>query len=95
MFASTLRLTTLADQLNALVAQVPASEFSTTDGRYTTGEGAKFNAGFAAFNGTAAHNPFLAEALLIASIQQVKTEYSLTVQGVSLERQLVPGGALR
>lgn len=95
MLAATLRLQNLADQLNALVAQVPASEFDTSDGRFTTGEGAKFNAGFADFNGTAAHNPFLAEALMIASIQQVREEYGLSLQGVSLERQLVPGGALR
>lgn len=95
MLAATLRLQNLADQVNALVAQVPASEFDTSDGKFTTGEGAKFNAGFAEFRGTAAHNPFLAEALMIASIQQLRTQYGLTVQGVSLERQLVPGGPLR
>lgn len=95
MLASTLRLQNLADQIDALVAQVPATEFDSSDGRYTTGEGAKFNAGFAGFSGSAAHNPFLVEALMIASINQLRTEYGLTVQGVSLERQLVPGGALR
>jgi predicted CXXCH cytochrome family protein len=95
MLASTLRLQSLADQINLLVAQVPASEFNSGDGRYTTGEGAKFNAGFAGFTGSAAHNPFLVEALMIASIQQLRTEYGLTVQGVSLDRQLIPGGALR
>ena len=95
MLASTLRLQNLADQIDLLVAQVPASEFSTSDGRFTTGEGAKFNAGFAGFAGSAAHNPFLVEALMIASINQLRTEYGLTVQGVSLDRQLVPGGALR
>ena len=95
MLASTLRLQNLADQINLLVAQVPASEFDSGDGRYTSGEGAKFNAGFANFTGSAAHNPFLVEALMIASIQQLRAEYGLTVQGVSLDRQLIPGGALR
>ncbi len=95
MFTATLRLETLAAQIDALIAQVPASEFDDSDGRYTTGEGAKFNADFAGFSGSAAHNPFLVEALMIASIAQLRDDYGLTVQGVSLERQLVPGGALR
>ncbi|MBT8337869.1 MAG: cytochrome c family protein [Gemmatimonadetes bacterium] len=91
-----LRLTTLAAEIDRLVALVPATEFDSGDNRYTTGEGAKFNAGFAGFAGSASHNPFLVEALMIASIEQLKTEYGLAVTAeVSMQRQLVPGGALR
>ena len=91
-----LRLSTLAAEIDRLVALVPATEFDSGDNRYTTGEGAKFNAGFAGFAGSASHNPFLVEALMIASIEQLKTEYGLAVSAeVSLQRQLVPGGALR
>jgi predicted CXXCH cytochrome family protein len=71
------RLDMLAATLNAQLAQVPASEFSDSDGRYTTAEGARFNAQLALFRGTEVHNPFLAEALLIASIQQVQAEYGV------------------
>jgi predicted CXXCH cytochrome family protein len=96
MLASTLRLQNLATEIDRLVALVPASEFDTSDGKFTTGEGAKFNGGFADFAGSSAHNPFLVEALMIASINQMKTEYGLAVSAeVSLQRQLVPGGALR
>lgn len=84
-----LRLNNLAATLNALVARLPASEFSTTDGRVTTAEGAKFNASLAVHLGTPAHNPFLMEALLTATIQQVQAQYGLApAQPVSLENQL-------
>ena len=69
----------LAGQLNALIAQIPASEFSSTDSRYTVGEGAKFNAELALTPGSAVHNPFLIESLLIASINEVKKTYGLAV----------------
>jgi predicted CXXCH cytochrome family protein len=85
MTTARLRLNTLAATLNAQLAQVPASEFSDTDGRYTTAEGARFNVQLALFRGTETHNPFLAEALLIASIQQVQAEYGIAPSsGVSL-----------
>lgn len=71
------RITDLADNLNALIAQVPASEFNTTDGRISTGEGAKFNADLALQPGSAIHNPYLIEALLSASIKQVVKDYGL------------------
>lgn len=79
------RLDRLSAELDTLLARVPASQFSTTDNKITTAEGAKFNSGLAKERGSPVHNPFLVEALLIASIQQVKTEY-----GVSLP----PGFAL-
>jgi predicted CXXCH cytochrome family protein len=80
------RLNTLAAILQAQLAQVPASEFDPSDNRYTTAEGARFNAQLAVFRGTETHNPFLAEALLIASIQQVQREYGIAPPpAVSLE----------
>jgi predicted CXXCH cytochrome family protein len=77
MVVATQRITTLANQLNALLAQVPASEFNENDGRYSTAEGARFNAQLALFPGSVIHNPFLLEALLIASMQQVRQDYGL------------------
>jgi predicted CXXCH cytochrome family protein len=83
------RLNTLAATLNAQLAQVPASEFSDADNRYTTAEGARFNAQLALFRGTEVHNPFLAEALLIASIEQVRREYGIAPSpGTSLEFEI-------
>lgn len=83
------RLNTLAATLNAQLARVPASEFSDTDGRYTTAEGARFNAQLGLFRGTETHNPFLAEALLIASIQQVQRDYGVApAPDVSLQYEL-------
>ena len=83
------RLDALATELNALIAQIPASEFDANDGRYSTGEGAKFNHDLARYPGSAIHNPFLVEALLIASIQQVETDYGVSAAStVSLEREL-------
>jgi hypothetical protein len=65
--------------------QVPATEFNANDGRYSTAEGAKFNHGLAVFPGSAVHNPFLVEALLLASIQQVQTDYGVApAPGISL-----------
>lgn len=83
------RLNNLAAVLNAQLAQVPASEFDPNDGRYTTAEGARFNAQLAVFRGTETHNPFLAEALLIASIQQVQRDYGIPPGPIaSLEHEL-------
>jgi predicted CXXCH cytochrome family protein len=94
MFTARTRLDNLADQVDALLAQVPASEFSATDNVYTTAEGSRFNSQLARFSGTAAHNPFLTEALLIGSIRQLQQDYGLAPSPtVSLDRQLVSGGA--
>jgi predicted CXXCH cytochrome family protein len=83
------RLNTLAATLNGQLARVPASEFNPNDGRYSTAEGARFNAELALFRGTEVHNPFLAEALLIASIQQVQRDYGVAPSGgVSLQYEL-------
>ena len=74
------RIHDLGVELNALVAQIPSTEFK-QDAVLTVGEGAKFNAGFADDRvgpGSAVHNPFLIEALLTESIKAVKATYSLT-----------------
>jgi predicted CXXCH cytochrome family protein len=91
-----LRLTRLADQLDSLLARVPQSEFSTTDDKITTAEGARFNKQLGdprAGNqpGSAIHNPFLVEALMLASIKQIAIDYGLTIgASVSLRPQLTP-----
>ena len=80
------RFDLLSQTINNLLAQVPASEFVVGDNLITTAEGAKFNVDLAALNGSAAHNPFLVEALLTASIKQLQTDYGLKPPpGVSLE----------
>lgn len=68
-----------ADDLEALIAQIPASEFDQTDDRYTVGEGAQFNLELARSPGAAVHNPFLIEALLQATITEVESRYSIAV----------------
>jgi predicted CXXCH cytochrome family protein len=73
-----LRLAALATQLEAQLAKVPATEFNANDNRYSTAEGARFNAQLARMNGTEVHNPFLAEALLLGSIVQVQKDYGVT-----------------
>jgi predicted CXXCH cytochrome family protein len=67
----------LAAELNALLAQAPASEFRTGDGLITTAEGARFNAQLADKVGSVVHNPYLMEALLSASIKQMELNYGL------------------
>jgi predicted CXXCH cytochrome family protein len=68
----------LASQVLAMVALAPPSETSTTDNRTSTAEGAKFNAELVTKSpGTVAHNPFLAEALLLASIKQLDIDYGI------------------
>lgn len=72
------RIAALVAEVNAMVAQVPATEFNTTDGKITTGEGAKFNAALGAFTGSAIHNPFLMEQLLTASVKQLQKDYGIS-----------------
>jgi predicted CXXCH cytochrome family protein len=63
------------DDLYALIDVLPDSLFDSSDGVYTTAEGAKFNAELADRDGVAAHNALLIDALLDATIDQVKTDY--------------------
>ncbi|MCU0634744.1 MAG: hypothetical protein MUE41_07720 [Gemmatimonadaceae bacterium] len=76
---ATLRIRTLNDQLKALLARVPPTEFNATDGRYTTAEGSRFNTSLGDRAGSVAHNPYLVEALLIGSINQVRRDYNLSI----------------
>ncbi len=83
---ATSRIAKLVTELDALLALVPSTEFSTSDNVYTVAEGAKFNAGLGSITNSAIHNPFLTEALLTASIALIKTEYGLAAQSaISLE----------
>jgi predicted CXXCH cytochrome family protein len=71
------RLDNWNNQLKSQLARVPAAEFDPNDGRYSTAEGARFNSQLSDRSGSASHNPFLMEALLIASIQQVQQDYGI------------------
>jgi predicted CXXCH cytochrome family protein len=79
------RLDNWNNQLKSQLARVPAAEFNPNDGRYSTGEGARFNSQLADRSGSAAHNPFLMEALLIASIQQVQRDYGISPSASAAE----------
>jgi predicted CXXCH cytochrome family protein len=70
-------------QLKSQLARVPAGEINPSDTRYTTAEGATFNSQLADRSGSVVHNPFLLEALLIGSIQQIETEYNVAPRGNS------------
>jgi hypothetical protein len=84
----------------------PGGEIDATDGVFTLAEGAYFNYALAEFGGTdrpspllayagaAAHNPFLTEALLIASIQAVEDEYGLQATA-EYTNEYVNGGQAR
>ena len=75
---ATLRIRTLNTTLKAMLAKVPKAEFSNTDGRYSTAEGAQFNSKMADMSGSVVHNPFLLEALLTGSINQLTKDYGVT-----------------
>jgi len=62
-------------ELDALLAQVPANQFSSTDTVFTVAEGSKFNSQLAAIRSSATHNPFMTEALLLGSIEAVENQY--------------------
>jgi predicted CXXCH cytochrome family protein len=72
-------------QLKSQLARVPTAEFDPNDGRYSTAEGARFNSQLADRYGSVAHNPFLMEALLIASIQQVQRDYGVAPAAAAAE----------
>ena len=83
------RIANLNTQLKSQLSRVARTEFSNTDNRYTTGEGAQFNSSLADKVGSEVHNPFLLEALLIGSIQQVQKDYGIAPAGtVSLKPEM-------
>ncbi|HKY60851.1 MAG TPA: multiheme c-type cytochrome [Gemmatimonadota bacterium] len=101
--AATTRIQRAADELLALLEQVDPNlgsaggEISSGD-PFTVADGAFFNQQLATFGshsgrGSAVHNPFLVEALLIGSIEAVEEEYGVSANrtvawGVELERVL-------
>jgi predicted CXXCH cytochrome family protein len=92
--AATGRIADLVTELNALLALVPANQFSSSDTVFTIAEGARFNSQLGAIGSSAIHNPFMTEGLLSASIDAVMDEYGVPLQtGVRLGTiwpQLVP-----
>lgn len=89
--ASEARLERLGEEVIALALKAPASQFNTTDNKITTAEGAKFNGELALKTGSAVHNPFLVEALVLASIKQLEIDYGIKASGaVALTPQLKP-----
>lgn len=87
-FTAEQRIANLAGELEALVAQVPPGEFDPDDDRYTVGEGSQFNVDLARSGGAAVHNPFLIEALLTASINEVSDTYGIPAPAVDLRNLL-------
>jgi predicted CXXCH cytochrome family protein len=71
------RIQNLIDETNALLAQVPDTEFTDTT-RFTVAEGVQFNVELAELPGSPIHNPFLIEQLLLASQAALDSAYSLT-----------------
>ncbi|MDX1646194.1 MAG: cytochrome c3 family protein [Longimicrobiales bacterium] len=72
------RIDPLVAELENLLAQVPADQFSNQDTVFTVAEGAEFNAALGAIQSSAYHNPFMTEALLTSSIRAVEDEYGVT-----------------
>jgi predicted CXXCH cytochrome family protein len=84
------RTEALVAEIDTLLTLVPPDENKRNDGRFTVADGAWFNARLGELPGSPIHNPFLIEYLLLASIDVLKSEYSLSppVTGVSLERMI-------
>lgn len=74
------RIANLSAELKALVDQVRATEINQNDNRWSSAEGADFNYQLAVKKGSSIHNPFMVEALLTASIREMRTRYGLTVR---------------
>jgi hypothetical protein len=69
-----------AGYLSDFTAIPPATEFSATDGRVSPAEGARFNVRMlrivdGADGSSGVHNPFMAEALLRANIDELQATY--------------------
>lgn len=77
------------------VRQMMPGEWSTTDNRISPAEGAEFNARMCgeygqstSDNSKGIHNPFLCEALLIASINEVRAQYGLPAPPAAVQALL-------
>jgi predicted CXXCH cytochrome family protein len=82
------RIANHVEDLNALLAMVPSTEFSSTDTIFTVAEGAKFNAELGEIESSAVHNPFLTEALLLSSIEAVEDAYGLPAAASGAQERL-------
>jgi hypothetical protein len=71
-----------------MIALIPATEIKSNDGKYTSAEGAQFNAALARTGGAVAHNPFLIEQLLTASIKQMQQDYGILPRQINLDNIL-------
>lgn len=81
----------LVAQIHTVVTATPA-ETSSTNATWTTAQGALFNSRLAERKGSFVHNPFLIEALLTASIQQMTATYGVSSpRQVSLQNMLLGG----
>jgi predicted CXXCH cytochrome family protein len=72
------RIAGLVADLEAMLDDVPADQFSSADTIFTVAEGAQFNAQLGAIESSAIHNPFMTEALLTSSITAVQDQYGVT-----------------
>jgi len=79
----------------ATVKATRPSEWSNTDNTITPAEGAEFNARLCgeynqsnADNSKGVHNPFLCEALLVATINYVRTYYGLPAASVGVQARM-------
>lgn len=72
------RIADLVEDLESMLDQVPADQFSSADTIFTVAEGAEFNAQLGAIESSAVHNPFMTEALLTSSIQAVQDKYGVS-----------------
>jgi predicted CXXCH cytochrome family protein len=95
MLVARQRLDNWNAQLKSQLARVPAAEFNPNDNRYSTAEGARFNSQLADRPGSATHNPFLVEALLIGSINQVRVDYGISPAATPEELDAAMQGVLR
>ena len=103
--AASTRIQRLHDELHDQLEQVdpglddPGGEIDATNPTFTTAEGAFFNMELAVFGseafgtntvlGSATHNPFLMESLLITSIQEVERVYGVSPSiAIDYDREL-------
>ncbi len=88
MTAAQGRIALLDSTLAGQLAQVAPSELAVST-TLTTAKGAQFNLQLAEEPGSVVHNPFLIEALLTASINQMQKDYGIAPQvGVNLNNIL-------
>ena len=74
-----LRVASLTTELKRLIDLVRATEIKSNDGKWTSAEGADFNYQLALKQGSSIHNPFMIEALLTASINEMHRKYNIRI----------------